>query len=115
MLWRRLDALQGKPDSNPALIFWLPEDLKRAINLNCRFSIGPAMLVSDRGRARAMRMPKNRVLTETDGPFAQIRDETLFPWHAQDAVESMSHVWNTPIMEVEAQLRQNLARTTQAL
>ncbi|MDR2399480.1 MAG: TatD family hydrolase [Endomicrobium sp.] len=35
------------------------------------FSVGPSMINSKKGRAMIYLMPKDKVLTETDGPFAQ--------------------------------------------
>lgn len=66
------------------------------------------MLSSKKGQALAARMPRDRVLTETDGPFAKVQNETLYPWHAQAAVEDLSRIWNVPVVEVEAQLTSNL-------
>lgn len=37
------------------------------------------MLAGDRGKSLLGRMPRNRVITETDGPFAQLDDGLTSP------------------------------------
>jgi TatD DNase family protein len=46
-------------------------DLDKAIQQGCWFSVGPSMINTKKGRAMIYLMPKDKVLTETDGPFAQ--------------------------------------------
>ncbi|MGO2232257.1 TatD family hydrolase [Psychrobacter sp.] len=45
--------------------------LKRAVNMGCWFTVGPAMLNTKKGQSLVSMMPKDRILTETDGPFAK--------------------------------------------
>lgn len=106
-----MDAIEAQPGAGTAVLHWFTgnaDDLSRAVGLDCWYSVGPAMLTSKKGRALAARMPRDRILTETDGPFAKVQNETLYPWHAQNAVEDLSRVWNEPIAEVESQLTANL-------
>jgi TatD DNase family protein len=83
-------------------------DLDRAIDLGCWYSIGPAMLATDKGRSLAARMPRDRVLTESDGPFAQLDGETAMPWHVERAVDELSRIWSAPEQEVRETLGHNL-------
>lgn len=53
------------------------DDLNRAIGLGCRFSIGPRMLETKRGRAYAQAIPRRLMLLETDWP-AKEGDECTF-------------------------------------
>jgi TatD DNase family protein len=106
-----LDMIEAYPRAGKPILHWFTgnaNDLERAVRLDCWYSVGPAMLGSKKGRALALAMPRDRVLTETDGPFATMQDETLFPWHAQRAVEDLSNLWEMPLQEVEAQLSNNL-------
>ena len=50
----------------------LSRELSRAVDMGCWFSVGPAMLHGEKGRQLVLKMPRDRVLTESDGPFAQI-------------------------------------------
>ncbi len=53
------------------------DDLNRAIGLGCRFSIGPRMMETKRGRAYAQAIPHRLMLLETDPP-AKEGDECTF-------------------------------------
>ncbi len=44
------------------------DELTRAINLGCYFSVGQRMLASKRGRAYVLAIPRDRLLLETDLP-----------------------------------------------
>ncbi|WP_093220679.1 MULTISPECIES: Qat anti-phage system TatD family nuclease QatD [unclassified Variovorax] len=83
-------------------------ELQAAARLGCWFSVGPAMLASEKGRALAARMPLNRVLPETDGPFAMHRGEVLKPWDAWSVCGILADLWAVPITDVEQQFRSNL-------
>jgi len=53
-------------------------------------------------------MPRDRILTETDGPFAKLQGEPAFPWDADRAVKILANLWKASHREVEAQLMENL-------
>ena len=70
-----LDCLEAHPAAGIPVLHWFSggkRDLERAIAHGCWFSVGPAMLRSARGKELTAKMPRERVLTETDGPFSQI-------------------------------------------
>ena len=54
--------------------------LERAIALGCWFSVGPAMLRRKRGSALAARMPRDRILIESDAPFTRLKGSPLVSW-----------------------------------
>src|SRR5262249_39096461 len=83
-------------------------DLDRAINLGCWFSVGPAMLMGERGRALAARMPRDRVLTESDGPFAQVDRSPVMPWHVETAAYTLGTIWSLSSERTGQLLRDNL-------
>jgi TatD DNase family protein len=106
-----LDAIEREPKAGTPILHWFSgtaDELDRAIRLGCWFSVGPAMLVSKKGRMLASRMPHDRILTETDGPFAKFEDATLYPWQVHGAVESLSRIWIMPVEETEDILSSNL-------
>ena len=41
-------------------------------------------------------MPRERVLTESDGPFAQVEQRTIFPWDVGRAVAVLAELWSVP-------------------
>ena len=52
-------------------------------------------------------MPRNRVLLETDGPFAQLRRAPLQPWDIALACVSMSRLWGIEPAETNQVIRDN--------
>lgn len=106
-----LDRLELFPQAGTPILHWFSgsiRDLDRAIRLGCWFSVGPAMLQSDRGRSIVERLPRGRVLTETDGPFAQIKGKPLMPWQVESATLELSKIWSLPVNEVVDIMRRNL-------
>lgn len=93
-----------------AILHWFtgtPKQLERAINLWCWFSVGPAMLDTIKGKTLASKIPKSRILTETDGPFGKFRKTPLLPWDSDIAVKQLSVLWGVSQTEVNAQLVNN--------
>jgi TatD DNase family protein len=106
-----LDYLEKFPEAGTPVLHWFSgssRDLDRAINLGCWFSIGPATLASEKGRGLAARMPRERVLTESDGPFAQLNGEAVMPWQVENAIQALSQIWSLPPEEVDQNIHQNL-------
>lgn len=108
-----LDALEAHPGAGTPILHWFSgtqRELKRAIDLGCWFSVGPAMLVGKKGQTLVAKMPRDRVLTESDGPFTQVDGQVLFPWNVDQAIKILASLWATPEPEVEEQLICNLRR-----
>jgi TatD DNase family protein len=92
-----LDCLEKIPSAGTPVLHWFSgrfRDLDRAIKLGCWFSVGPAMLATEKGRSLAARMPRGRVLTETDGPFAQVNGRSIMPWDVESAISRLAQIWN---------------------
>lgn len=106
-----LDALEANPDAGTPVMHWFSgtgRELDRAISLGCWFSVGPNMLNGIRGRALAAAMPRDRVLTETDAPFAASKGGPLMPWDAWLALPVLAELWSCDIDQVAEQLTRNL-------
>ena len=106
-----LDALEANPGAGTAVLHWFSgsrRELDRAILLDCWFSVGPSMLKSAKGRALAAAMPRDRVLTETDAPFAASSAGPLMPWDAWLALPTLAELWSCDTNEVAEQLNRNL-------
>lgn len=114
-----LDAIQQKPNAGTPVLHWFSgtvKELDRASSLGCWFSVGPAMLHSAKGRTLASRMPRNRILTETDGPFARAPDSSpLYPWDAEMALLPLSDIWGVEVEEARLTIQQNLSNLVRAL
>lgn len=111
-----LDALEARPGAGTPILHWFSgsnRELRRAMDMGCWFSVGPSMLRSEKGRDLANRMPRDRMLTESDGPFAQLDGRSVWPWEVGTAVDELSRLWGQQSTEVERQLLSNLARLGQ--
>jgi TatD DNase family protein len=94
-----------------AVLHWFSgthNELQAADALGCWFSVGPAMLRSEKGRQLVSRMPRERVLTETDGPFAQLGKRPLTPLDVRLAIIQLATLWAVSERDVEMQLNSNL-------
>lgn len=109
---RVLDAIEAHPSAGTPVLHWFAgtkRDLARAIALGCWFSVGPAMLGGAKGHALISGMPRERILTESDGPFAQIAGRTLLPWDVAATFPVLAEIWNTDEAGADRQLRDNLS------
>lgn len=106
-----LDYLEKFPEAGTPVLHWFSgsfRDLDRAINLGCWFSVGPVMLTNEKGRALAGRLPRERVLTESDGPFAQLNGDAVMPWHVERAIGELGTIWSLQPDEVQQLIQRNL-------
>jgi len=105
-----LDILEQHPSAGIPILHWFSgtlAELDRANALGCWFSVGPGMLKTKKGRQLAERMPRDRVLTETDAPFVEDRGRPLMPWDVAAAELVLSECWDRSAPEISAHLLQN--------
>lgn len=98
-----LKILECHPDAGVPVLHWFSgtkAELARAIDIGCWFSVGPAMLLSKRSRELVSMMPRDRTLTETDGPFAEEHGHQLKPGEVGRAYEALALGWNVSPNEV---------------
>jgi TatD DNase family protein len=108
-----LECLRGRPDAGTPILHWFsgsPAQMRRAVDQGCWFSIGLPMTRSERGRSMLAALPRDRVLTETDGPFVENGGRPMRPNDIPITVSGLARVWNTPEDEVYDQLLSNLKR-----
>ena len=65
------------------------------------------MLDTIKGKNLVLKIPKSRILTETDGPFGKFRNGPLMPWDGEIAEKQLAALWGVSHMEVNAQLVDN--------
>lgn len=100
-----LDVLSRHPGAGIPVFHWFTgsvAELDRAIAMGCWFSVGPTMLTSRRGAEAACRMPRNRVITETDGPFGQLHRRSLQPGEVQGAIGVLAQSWKMSELEASS-------------
>jgi TatD DNase family protein len=106
-----LSTLRRHDCGSTAVLHWFSgtqKELQAAVALGCWFSVGPAMLRSAKGRELVSHMPRERVLTETDGPFAQERGRPLNPSDVRLALPQLSKLWSVDNAEADALMKENL-------
>lgn len=106
-----LAMLRQYPAAGAPILHWFSgtdRQLREAAAMGCWFSVGPAMLQSEKGRRLAAQMPVDRVLTETDGPFATVKARPLVPEDAWVAVRQLALIWRVDQNALTMRLKQNL-------
>lgn len=110
-----LQSLRRHSDAGVAVLHWFSgsaSELDVAVGQGCWFSVGPAMLRSKKGRELTLRMPRDRILTETDGPFAKEKSRPLQPADTWGAVNELAILWKTTREGAQTQLAANLRKLT---
>lgn len=85
-------------------------EARRAVELGCYFSVNSQMLLGERGRDLFVSLPKDRVLTETDGPFTQIENRPASPSDVKHVVDSIATLTGATSQQSAAHIRENLKR-----
>lgn len=105
-----LAILDDHPGFGTAVLHWFTgtaAELQSASDMGCWFSIGPAAFNSASGKALAKKLPRDRVVPESDGPFAQFDGATVMPWSSGRTAELLAQAWELPVNEVEMTLEYN--------
>jgi TatD DNase family protein len=108
-----LNELHRQPGYGTAVLHWFTgtaTELRTADRMGCWFSVGPAMFASSNGRAIAARLPRDRVVPESDGPFAKVDGKPVLPWSAETTAKCLAEVWSAPLDEAAKLLEYNSLR-----
>jgi TatD DNase family protein len=83
--------------NNPLCVFhWYSGSivmLKKILNQGHYFSINPSMINSINGQRIINIIPRNRLLTETDGPFTEINKRKCHPADVGAVINYLSYSW----------------------
>jgi TatD DNase family protein len=82
----------------------------RAIEVGCYFSVNSRMLESDTGASLVRSLPTDRLLTETDAPFASAKDKVWSPAHTRDTIEKLAVLTGHALPRFTAILSENAER-----
>ena len=119
-----VDVLRAEP--TPGIVYhWFlgtGDTVDQAIALDIFFSVNDAMLALPEGRDIIARLPRNRVLTETDGPYIQAGTglamnpddvitggPALRPGELGNTEQQLAEIWGESMSAVRVQIWQNLA------
>lgn len=81
-----------------------------ALQADCYFSFNTAMMRTKKGVALLRRLPLDRVLTETDGPYARRGPRPATPADVPAIVDGLSKVWGMSPGEAAQQVWGNMTR-----
>jgi TatD DNase family protein len=85
-------------------------DLKTAIEYGMFFSVNPAMTRSAAGQKLIAKMPPDRVLTESDGPFVRTGSRPCCPKDTEQAIAYLASCWECSTAHAAERVRQNFLR-----
>jgi TatD DNase family protein len=97
-------------DVRTAIFHWYSGSIsliKEIIDSGYMFSINPEMIKSKHGQEVIKHIPKNYLLTETDGPFININGTPVRPKNVSLVQGHLSHIWNVSHETVEKQIYDN--------
>ena len=84
--------------------------LDQAVQSGHYFSVNPSMVRSKKGRSIINRIPSDRILTESDGPHIQLRNQPVRPTDIKGVLETLRDIWGISFEESEAQVRSNFMK-----
>ncbi|SDP92975.1 TatD DNase family protein [Rhodoferax sp. OV413] len=105
-----LTELSLHPQFGTAVLHWFSgtaSELKAAEAKGCWFSVGPAMFNSMSGRALAAKLPRDRVIPESDGPFAQMDKTPVMPWCMPITAQLLADAWDISFTDAHLTLERN--------
>lgn len=106
-----IEALEKRPDAGMAILHWFSGPLShvdKAVEIGTWFSVGLPMLRSKRAASLISKIPRERLLTETDAPFASTPGEHYPTTALKEAVIVLSRLWECNEADTRKQLRANL-------
>lgn len=74
------------------------------------FSINPAMIRSKKGRNIINRIPLDRILTESDGPHIQLKNQSVKPIDIKGVLEVLGDIWGVSFQEADGQVWSNFMK-----
>ncbi|QQF02434.1 Qat anti-phage system TatD family nuclease QatD [Sinorhizobium meliloti] len=107
-----IDALGKRREAGVAILHWFSGPVshaERAVDIGAWFSVGLPMLRSRRAAAIIKKLPRERILTETDAPFASTPGEHYPTAAVSETVTALSRYWGCDDAETRRQLRSNLS------
>ncbi len=98
----------------PSAIFhWYSGPLKTlndALSDGHYFSVNPEMVRSPNGQKIVLAMPRERVLTETDGPFVIVGKRTVEPADVRLVERELARLWKVSALQARAIVAENFRR-----
>lgn len=109
-------AAVGAGFNGSVILHWFTgtrREAERALQIGCYFSVNPAMLASKSSLQLLGALPRERVLTETDGPFVSVQRSPATPPQTAAVVNHLASVWGTTEEEARKVVLDNFRRACQ--
>lgn len=106
-------AILREASPGTAILHWFSgtrRQVDEAVGIGCFFSVNPAMAASRAGRALLAAMPRDRVVTETDGPFVCIGTRPAGPDDVRGVVQALGELWGATETEAGAAVAHTFKR-----
>ena len=91
-----LEILENNRSVGYPIFHWFagtPNEALRVVKLGGYFSVSGQAVHSRTGRRWIGAVPRNRILTETDGPFCRDGSRPLWPGEIRGTIAALSEVW----------------------
>ena len=105
-----LDLIEQNIRKSIPVLHWFTgneKEVDRAISLNCWFSINPMMLQNRKGVSLIQRIPIDKLIPETDGPFTSHDNTPYMPWDTRIVVESIAKLKEMSVDDVSTAINEN--------
>lgn len=112
-----LEILDDAKLSN-AVFHWYSDSmtlLRKIADAGHYFSINPAMILSKLGQAVINSVPRDQILTETDGPYVKAGTKPAKPIDVNRVLNAISSHWGVDVERVEEQVANNFSSLCNAL
>ena len=100
-----------------AILHWYSGALKHidvAASAGLWFSVNPAMLRSQNGQRIVSALPRERVVTETDGPYTKLGGRPCEPKDIPSVVLGLARAWGKTSDEARDRVFRNMAAVREA-
>lgn len=77
------------------------------VSLGHYFSINPSMMKTEKVKTLLSKVPHERILTETDGPYVKIGRRIAMPQDIQSVLDDLATLWAKPRNVVEMMIQHN--------
>lgn len=84
-------------------------EARRAVELGCYFSVNMEMLRSPKNLALVSKLPIDRILTETDGPFVALDNRSIRPTDISKTVTELACIYKVTYEVMANKILSNLA------
>ena len=103
-------ACVGTAFPGTAILHWFSgsrRELHVGLQAGCYFSVNSAMIKSEKGKALIREIPRDRLLTETDGPFIEVDRRPALPSDVRQTIEGIANLWNVDPAEAASTVLSN--------